>query len=52
MSRHNKVNKTNYVQAGRLTPDEMARERQKTERRTGDQPSAKRARRIKVKTSP
>lgn len=27
MSKHNKVNKTNYVQAGRLTPDEMARER-------------------------
>jgi len=29
MSRHNKVNKTNYVQAGRLTPDDMARERKK-----------------------
>jgi hypothetical protein len=29
MSRHNKVNKTNYVQAGRLTPDDMARERMK-----------------------
>jgi hypothetical protein len=27
MSRHNKVNKTNYNQGGRLTPDEMARER-------------------------
>jgi hypothetical protein len=27
MSRQNKVNKTNYDQAGRLTPDEMARER-------------------------
>ena len=27
MSRHNKVNKTNYDQAGRLTPDELARER-------------------------
>ena len=27
MSKHNKVNKTNYVQEGRLTPDEMARER-------------------------
>lgn len=27
MSKHNKVNKSNYVQAGRLTPDEMARER-------------------------
>ena len=26
MSKHNKVNKTNYDQAGRLTPDEMARE--------------------------
>jgi hypothetical protein len=29
MSRHNKVNKGNYSQAGRLTPDEMAREREK-----------------------
>ena len=29
MSRQNKVNKNNYVQAGRLTPDDMARERQK-----------------------
>ena len=27
MSKHNKVNKSNYDQAGRLTPDEMARER-------------------------
>ena len=27
MSKHNKVNKTNYDQAGRLTPDELARER-------------------------
>jgi hypothetical protein len=27
MSKHNKVNKSNYVQRGRLTPDEMARER-------------------------
>ena len=26
MSRQNKVNKTNYTQAGRLTPDDMARE--------------------------
>lgn len=29
MSRQNKVNKDNYTQAGRLTPDDMARERQK-----------------------
>ena len=29
MSKHNKVNKANYDQGGRLTPDEMARERQK-----------------------
>jgi hypothetical protein len=29
MSRLNKVNKHNYNQAGRLTPDEMAREREK-----------------------
>jgi len=27
MSKPNKVNKTNYVQRGRLTPDDMARER-------------------------
>lgn len=27
MSKQNKVNKNNYVQDGRLTPDEMARER-------------------------
>ena len=26
MSKHNKVNKGNYDQAGRLTPDEAARE--------------------------
>jgi hypothetical protein len=29
MSKPNKANKTNYTQAGRLTPDEMARERMK-----------------------
>ena len=27
MSKHNKANKNNYSQGGRLTPDEMARER-------------------------
>jgi hypothetical protein len=27
MSRHNKVNKDHYTQRGRLTPDELARER-------------------------
>lgn len=27
MSKHNKVNKNNYDQGGRLTPDELARER-------------------------
>ena len=27
MSKQNKVNKNNYVQGGRLTPDDMARER-------------------------
>ena len=36
MSRHNKVNKSNYVQAGRLPPDEMAREREKMSRPAGD----------------
>jgi len=29
MSKHNKVNPDHYHQAGRLTPDEMARERMK-----------------------
>lgn len=29
MSRQNKVNRNNYTQAGRLTPDDMARERHK-----------------------
>jgi hypothetical protein len=29
MSKPNKVNKSNYDQGGRLTPDEMARERKK-----------------------
>ena len=29
MSKPNKVNKNNYTQHGRLTPDEMARERMK-----------------------
>ena len=29
MSKQNKANKNNYMQAGRLTPDDMARERQK-----------------------
>ena len=32
MSRQNKVNKSNYTQAGRLTPDDMAREREKMPR--------------------
>lgn len=35
MSKHNKANKNNYVQAGRLTPDEMARERMIQEQMTG-----------------
>jgi hypothetical protein len=29
MSKHNKVNKSNYDQGGRLTPDELAREQKK-----------------------
>jgi hypothetical protein len=29
MSRQNKVNKDSYVQAGRLTPDDIARERRR-----------------------
>lgn len=52
MSKPNKVNKDHYAQRGRLTPDELARERQKMLRRTGVQPSSNRARTSKVKTSP
>ena len=37
MSKQNKANKNNYSQAGRLTPDEMARERM----RQGEQSHAK-----------
>lgn len=50
MSKHNKANKSNYIQAGRLTPDELAREYKKQatvsshakgkERVTGKVPSA------------
>jgi hypothetical protein len=29
MSKHNRANRDRYMQAGRLTPDEMARERMK-----------------------
>lgn len=32
MSRQNKVNKDSYTQAGRLTPDDMARERQRQQK--------------------
>ena len=35
MSRQNKVNKNNYTQGGRLTPDDMARERINQGRMTG-----------------
>ena len=35
MSKQNKTNKNNYVQAGRLTPDDMARERVKMDRARG-----------------
>jgi hypothetical protein len=34
MSRQNKVNKTNYTQRGRLTPDDMAREQMNQNRVT------------------
>ena len=32
MSRQNKANKNNYMQAGRLTPDDLARERRRQAR--------------------
>jgi hypothetical protein len=34
MSKPNKVNKSNYDQGGRLTPDDLARERKKQMRAT------------------
>jgi hypothetical protein len=44
MSRQNKANKNNYVQAGRLTPDESARERQRQANVRGRGPSPDRLR--------
>ncbi len=35
MSKQNKVNKSNYDQAGRLTPDDLAREQEKMNRMGG-----------------
>jgi len=35
MSKHNKVNKSNYDQAGRLTPDDLAREHKKQDAARG-----------------
>ena len=46
MSKQNKANKSNYDQAGRLTPDDLARERM----RQGDMPlNAKGKERITAK---
>ena len=36
MSKNNKVNRDNYTQAGRLTADDMARERQKQMKAASD----------------
>jgi len=41
MSKQNKANKSNYVQAGRLTPDDMARERGKMRLVGGERSRAK-----------
>jgi hypothetical protein len=63
MSKPNKANKSNYIQAGRLTPDDLAREQKKqrlvkdsgvppvTNRRRGkrDQPSASSSRKAAVR---
>jgi hypothetical protein len=46
MSKQNKVNKSNYDQGGRLTPDDMARERK---RQTEVSARAKGAERITAK---
>ena len=35
MSKQNKANKSNYIQAGRLNPDDLAREQQKQQVVTG-----------------
>jgi hypothetical protein len=43
MSKQNKANRNNYMQAGRLTPDDMARERNEAAK-AGRQPGAARAR--------
>ena len=43
MSRRNKVNPDHYKTAGRLTTDDLARERQK-QRGQGDKPSTRRGR--------
>ena len=44
MSRHNKVNKNNYDQGGRLTPDEMGRERKRQGEVAGRAPNRERGR--------
>ena len=38
MSRHNKANKNNYTQAGRLTPDEMGRELRRPRESAAERP--------------
>ena len=48
MSKQNKVNKTNYDQAGRLTPDDMARER----KRQVDSAQLKQKDRLRSKAGP
>ena len=48
MSKNNKVNKTNYDQGGRLTPDDMARER-KVQQATAQRP---RGDRVRAKAGP
>ena len=48
MSRQNKVNPDHYTIAGRLTPDDLARERQR-QRRTGRKASAKARKRPAVR---
>jgi hypothetical protein len=35
VSKHNKANRNNYMQSGRLSPDEMARERMNQRTMTG-----------------
>lgn len=54
MSKQNKAHKSNYIQAGRLTPDDLARDQQKQQVVTGSGAGrlTKRKRRSRDKPGP